>query len=91
MKNTNGTPILYKLKDDKSDISGSLFDNLPELLKPNVVASVLGISKFTIYDWRYRQDQRGAPKDLFVKFNRHLYLRTSVLKRWITSQNTSLI
>jgi hypothetical protein len=90
MKNTKPDHVLYNLKDIAGP-SVTFFENLPELLRPEFVASALGISKFTIYDWRYRQDQRGAPKDLFVKFNRHLYLRTSVLKRWIASQNASFI
>lgn len=65
------------------------FDNLPELVRPEVAASVLGLSVKTIYDWRYRQKQLRVPEDLFVKFNRFLYLKTPILRHWITSQNSS--
>lgn len=67
-----------------------LFDNLPELMKPESVAELLGVSVKTIYDWRYRQKLRGVPEGLFLKFNRLLYLRTEVLRQWICSQNPSL-
>lgn len=63
------------------------FDNLPELLRPERAASVLGLSVQTIYDWRYRQKLRRIPDGLFLKLNRILYLRTDVLKGWISSQN----
>ncbi|OFZ21710.1 MAG: hypothetical protein A2X94_15570 [Bdellovibrionales bacterium GWB1_55_8] len=67
-----------------------IFENLPELMKPEAVAEVLGVSVKTIYDWRYRQKLRGVPEGLFLKFNRLLYLRTEVLRQWIASQNPSL-
>ena len=67
--------------------STSLFENLPELIKPETVAKVLGVSIKTIYDWRYRQKLRRVPEGLFLKFNRLLYLRTEVLRQWIRSQN----
>lgn len=65
------------------------FDNLPELVRPEVAATALGLSVKTIYDWRYRQKQLRVPEDLFVKFNRFLYLKTPILRHWITSQNSS--
>ena len=67
-----------------------LFENLPELMKPEAVAQLLGVSVLTIYDWKYRQRLRGAPNGLFIKLNRLLYLRTEVLRQWISSQNPSL-
>ena len=63
------------------------FENLPELMRPENLASILGMSTKTIYDWRYRQRERKVPKDLFVKFNRSLFIRTDVLRKWIASQN----
>lgn len=63
------------------------FDNLPELMRPEKAAFVLGVSKQTIYDWRYRQKQRSIPPEMFIKINRMLYLRTNVLKQWIALQN----
>ncbi len=73
-----------------SGASITFFENLPELMKPEAVAELLGVSIKTIYDWRYRQELRGVPQGLFLKFNRLLYLRTEVLKQWIRSQNPSL-
>ena len=67
-----------------------LFENLPELIKPEAVASLLSVSVKTVYDWRYRQKLRKVPEGLFLKFNRQLYLRSEVLRQWIRSQNPSL-
>ena len=69
---------------------GSLFENLPKIMRPQQAASVLSLSIKTIYDWHYRQNQRKVPKELFLKLNRSLYLRTDILKDWIISQNPSL-
>jgi len=66
-----------------------LFENLPDVIKPNVAASVLGLSVKTIYDWNYRQVEKGIPNNLFLKVNRLLYIRTDVLKQWIVSENAS--
>ncbi len=63
------------------------FDNLPELMRPEKAASVLGVSKQTIYDWRYRRQERQIPPEMFIKINRMLYVRTKVLTEWITLQN----
>lgn len=63
------------------------FDNLPALLKLSEVETLLGVSRKTIYDWKYRQKQLRIPEDLFIKFNRKLYIRTETLKRWMSSQN----
>ena len=67
-----------------------LFENLPDLLRPEQAASVLGVAVATIYDWRYRLHSNKVPKELFLKFNRFLFLRTDVLRRWIVSQNPIL-
>ena len=64
-----------------------LFDNLPKLARPEAVASVLGISVKTIYDWRYRGKRRGVPERLFLRFNRALFIQTDILEAWIASQN----
>jgi len=68
----------------------TLFENLPEIIRPRTAASVLGISVKTIYDWHYRGKLRNVPGKMFLKMNRLLYLRTDVLRSWISSQNPSL-
>ncbi len=75
---------------EEHDSSESLFKNLPELLRPDVVADLLGISVKTIYDWRYKRKTRNLPEGLFIKINRFLYIRTVELKRLIVTQNHSL-
>jgi hypothetical protein len=67
--------------------SSMLFQNLPEILRPDKAAELLGVSIKTIYDWRYRQKTRNIPNDLFFKLNRLLYIRTSALQKWINQQN----
>lgn len=83
-----------KLHNNKKDLwvedenaQPLFFDNLPELMRPEKAASVLGVSKQTIYDWRYRQQERRIPPEMFIKINRMLYVRTRVLTEWITLQN----
>ena len=68
-------------------INDPLFENLPELIKPQLAAKTLSISIKTIYDWHYRGKTRNVPEDLFIKINRLLYIRKTALKRWINSQN----
>lgn len=71
--------------------SPNFLSNLPELIRLELAASILGISVKTIYDWRYRMKQRKIPADLFVKLNRSLLIRTSILREWIASQNPWLM
>jgi hypothetical protein len=65
------------------------FENLPEIIRPQVAAAALGISIKTIYDWRYRQKVKGIPPTVFLKINRLLYIRRDELRKWIASYNTS--
>ena len=73
------------------DAGIKFFNNLPEIMKVVAVADLLGLSIKTIYDWRYKQKTRNIPNNLFIKINRLLYLRTAVLREWITSQNQYLV
>ena len=70
--------------------ANDFLSDVPELIRIELAASVLGLSIKTIYDWRYRCKQRKIPDGLFVKLNRSLLIRTSVLREWIASQNPSL-
>lgn len=81
------SPTLVALK---APFSSMLFENLPELLKPEAVASILSVSIKTIYDWHYRRKQKKVPDHLFLKINRLLYLRRDVLREWIAVQNPAL-
>lgn len=91
---------MKKLKDDynlkqqvynecssRRSASGKLFDNLPELIRPRELSRILGISIATVYDWKYRGRTRDVPINLFLKINRTLFIRTEVLKNWISLQN----
>lgn len=64
-----------------------IFENLKGEMRPQDVASEMKISIETIYGWRAKSKTRKVPKDLFVKFNGQLWIRTDSLKRWISSQN----
>ncbi len=63
------------------------FDNLKGWMRPKEVAETFGISVLTIYSWKAREKQRKVPKGLFVKFNSRLFVRTDILRRWVSSQN----
>lgn len=69
----------------KSSSEDSFFENLPKLMRPQQVSKTFGISTFTIYDWKYRGKIKNIPAGLFMKLNRTLYLRTDILKNWMTS------
>ncbi len=66
-----------------------LFNNLPKLIKPQVLASELGLSVATIYDWKYRAKMRKIPENLFLKISGRLYVRTDVLNSWLLAENAS--
>lgn len=74
----------------EENLVNDFLNDLPELARLDLVASVLGVSIKTIYDWRYRSQRRKIPAGLFVKLNRSLLIRTSILREWIASQNPSL-
>ncbi len=63
----------------------TLFENLPDIIKAPKVAKLLDISVKTIYDWKYRGKMRKVPDDLFITLNRSIYIKTKVLRRWVTS------
>lgn len=74
----------------ESQIRDTFFDNLKGWMRPQEVADTFGISVLTIYSWKAKAKTRKIPEGLFIKFNRQLYIRTDVLRRWISSQNDSL-
>lgn len=67
--------------------SDQFFDNLKGWMRPQEVADTFGISVWTIYKWKHKGKLVGVPEGLFIKFNRNLFIRTEILRRWISSQN----
>ena len=74
---------------DMSVNENTLFDNLPNIVRVQALAPVLGVSILTLYDWHYRPKMRKIPESMFLKIGRNLYIRTEVLRSWITGQNPS--
>lgn len=70
-----------------SKTQDKFFDNFKGWMRPQEVAEAFGISVLTIYSWKAKAKTRKIPEGLFIKFNRQLYVRTEVLRRWISSQN----
>lgn len=70
--------------------SSRLFENLPELIVPEVAAKVLGKSVKTLYDWNYRGQMRKykIPFDLFIKIGGGLYMKRDALIKWV-NRNSS--
>ena len=66
------------------------FDNL-ELIPVELAAKALHVSVKTLYDWKYRGQVRETriPHDLFAKLGGKLYVRKTILNRWIQGQNSS--
>jgi hypothetical protein len=64
------------------------FENLKGWMRPHEVAEAFGLSVWTVYKWKHKGRMLGVPEDLFIKLNRNLFVRTDVLRRWISSQNS---
>lgn len=64
------------------------FDNLKGWMRPQEVADTFGLSVWTVYKWKHKGRMLGVPEDLFIKLNRNLFIRTDVLRRWISAQNS---
>lgn len=72
-------------------VTEKLFENLPELIIPEVAAKVLNKSVKTLYDWNYRGKtrKRKIPSNLFLKVGGGLYLRKDILCEWISHRSSS--
>ena len=78
-------PKRLSLVRQESKNSGSVFDNLPEFISPQMVAEVLPYEASTIYDWKYRPAKYDVPHNLFQakkKKGEKLLLRRDVLRAW---------
>lgn len=63
----------------------TLFDNLAELLTPEMAAKALHTTRGTVYQWHSRPRRYGVPEGLFIKLGRKLLIRREVLKAWVLS------
>jgi len=86
--NCNNNKLMY-IGSEEIQKKRMLFNNLPELIRLDVLAKILGISKKTLYDWRYRRKTRNLPEKLFVKICGNIYARKDVLCLWIDTENAS--
>lgn len=57
------------------------------LLTPEEVMDLLGCSRATIYDWKYRGGRMGVPSGMFIKVGRRLRICAKELNAWIAAQN----
>ena len=64
-----------------------LFENLPELLTPEIAARALQTTRGTVYQWHYRPKKYDITDGLFLKLGRKLLIRREVLKTWVLSRN----
>lgn len=70
----------------KLDLISFLETDHKKLLRPNEVSKILGVSTETVYDWKYRAKKRGIPEGLFIKISSMLFVRSDLLKQWISGQ-----
>ena len=65
---------------------GDLIKTDKQLVRVADVAKELGLSKETIYDWKYRSTKRKIPTGMFVKVGKMLFINTVILNNWLISQ-----
>jgi membrane-bound lytic murein transglycosylase MltF len=70
----------------ESTTQGQLFENLQELLTPDMVAAALHTTRGTVYQWHSRPRKYGVPIGLFIKHGRKLLIRRETLKMWVLSR-----
>jgi len=67
-----------------------LFENQKGCMSIEEFSSRFGYPVKTLYDWKHRPSKYKAPKDLFIKFNRNVFVRLDVLHSWLIAQNPVL-
>lgn len=67
-----------------------LFENQKGCMNLKEFSSRFGYPIKTLYDWKHRPAKYKAPKDLFLKFNRDVFVRLDVLHSWLIAQNPVL-
>ncbi len=83
---SNSSPAVSTRRISFSNARKSQEEFFENLITPERAAELLGLQISTIYNWKYHQKKLNVPEDLFIPFNRRLYLNIEVLKAWITSQ-----
>lgn len=66
--------------------SESLFDNQENWLRPSEASARFRIPVATLYDWRYRAEEKGIPRGLFMKDGRNLKIRKDLLRQYLASR-----
>ncbi len=74
------------VENNKMDLVSFLETDHRKLLRATEVSRILGVSQETIYDWKYRAKQRNVPDGMFVKISSMLFLRSDILKTWISGK-----
>ena len=64
-----------------------LFENLSELLTPDMTAAAVHTTRGTVYQWHARPSRYHVPDGLFVKLGRKLLIRRDILRTWVLSTN----
>ncbi len=64
-----------------------LFENQGGCISLREFCERFGYPIKTVYDWKHRPAKYKAPKDLFLKFNREVFVRLEVLRSWVLAQN----
>lgn len=82
---------IFDIKETEVNSSSLLFENLPDLIIPEIAAKVLNKSVKTLYDWKYRGKTRREkiPSKLFTKMGGGLYVRKDILLEWVSSRSSS--
>lgn len=73
----------------KMDLLKFLETDHKNLMRAHDVASLLGVSLETVYDWKYRSKKKNIPDGTFVKINEMLFVRSDLLRTWLNSRTTS--
>lgn len=73
--------------ETKLDLVSFLETDHKKLLRPNEVSKILGVSTETVYDWKYRAKKRNIPTGMFVKISTMLFVRSDLLKMWISKSH----
>lgn len=79
---------IIKRSDERENlINFLLFENQGGCIGLREFCDRFGYSIKTVYDWKHRPRRYGAPRDLFLKFNREVFVRLEVLRSWVLAQN----